>query len=34
VNFDGWIILELRCPAGSLSQEFARALAQLRARLP
>ena len=34
VGFDGWIMLELRCPAGPLSEHFARALAQLRARLP
>ena len=34
VHFDGWIMLELRCPTGSISDHFARALARLRTLLP
>jgi sugar phosphate isomerase/epimerase len=33
VGFEGWIMLELHCPPGSLADQFARALAQLRERL-
>jgi sugar phosphate isomerase/epimerase len=33
-QFDGWIMLELRCPAGSISEHLARALRQLRTLLP
>ncbi|MBI3047073.1 MAG: hypothetical protein HYY76_02070 [Acidobacteria bacterium] len=33
-HFDGWIILELHCPAGSLAEQFARARAQLDALSP
>jgi sugar phosphate isomerase/epimerase len=34
VRFDGWLMLELRCPAGPLGEQFSRAFRQLRARLP
>jgi len=33
-RFDGWIMLELRCPAGSIAAYFARAVTRLRALLP
>ena len=33
-QFNGWIMLELRCPLGSMQEHFARSLYQLRARLP
>ena len=33
-QFSGWIMLELRCPLGSMQEHFARSLHQLRARLP
>jgi sugar phosphate isomerase/epimerase len=32
-RFDGWIMLELRCPAEPLDQHFVRAVRQLAARL-
>lgn len=34
VRFDGWLMLELQCPAGSLVEQFIRARAQLQALLP
>jgi sugar phosphate isomerase/epimerase len=34
VRFDGWIMLELQCPTGSITEHLARALAQLRMLLP
>ena len=34
VQFDGWIMLELQCPAGSVQQHFARARDQLQRLLP
>jgi len=33
-RFDGWIMLELRCPAGSIAAYFAQAATRLRALLP
>jgi sugar phosphate isomerase/epimerase len=34
LHFDGWIMLELRCPDGSVTEHFAGALARLRKLLP
>lgn len=34
VAFTGWLMLELRCPQGSLAEQFSRAVHQLGARLP
>jgi sugar phosphate isomerase/epimerase len=34
LGFEGWIMLELRCPPGSIADYLARALMQLRMRLP
>lgn len=33
MHFDGWIMLELRCPAGPVTEQFTRALTRLRALL-